>query len=143
MPVNWSRSCRSFVSEQATIVADPSGNSIIITDTQSNIRHLAEIIKSVDDIAEMETVVKTFRMQYANPNEVANELTTIFPNSSGSQSPIQVGGRGGRGGGRGGLAGGFAALFGGGANGANTSAQRIQRATQISAVAIRAFRRSS
>jgi len=123
----------SFVSSQATIVANSDGNSIIITDTQSNIRHLAEIIKSVDDSAEMETDIHVFVMKYANPNDVANELSSIFPSAnSGSQSPIQVGGRGGRGGRGGGNP--FAALFGGG-NNANTSQQRLQKAQQISAVA--------
>ena len=35
---------QSFVSPQATVVANEAGNSIVITDTQANIRHLAEII---------------------------------------------------------------------------------------------------
>ena len=75
---------------------------------------------------------------------------SIFPsaNSSGSQSPIQFGPRcatggrggfGGGGGGRGGFGGGgpgamFAAMMGGGGT-ANTSQQRIQKATQVTAVA--------
>src|SRR5213594_1500577 len=33
-----------FVASQATIIANQAGNSIIITDVQSNIRHLVEII---------------------------------------------------------------------------------------------------
>ena len=49
-----------FVSQQATIMANTAGNSIIITDTQANILHLMKIIKAVDDSAEMETIVKTF-----------------------------------------------------------------------------------
>ncbi len=36
----------SFVSPQATVVANEEGNSIVITDTQANIRHLTEIIKA-------------------------------------------------------------------------------------------------
>jgi general secretion pathway protein D len=130
-----------FVSAQATIVANEAGNSIVVTDTQTNIRHLAEIIKSIDDSAESETEIRVFPLKYASPIDVANELTSVFPSSSssGSQSPIQFGGgRGGRGGGgRGGGGGGgnpFAALFGGG-GGANPTQQRIQKATQVSAVA--------
>jgi general secretion pathway protein D len=142
-----------FVSAQATIVANEAGNSIVVTDTQANIRHLAEIIKAVDDSAEAETEVQVFRLKYASPIDVANELTSVFPNSSssGSQAPIQFGGgRGGAGGGRGGFGGAgggfggrggfgggvnpFAALFGGGTT-ANSSQQRIQKATQVSAVA--------
>jgi len=138
-----------FVSAQATIVANEAGNSIVVTDTQSNIRHLVEIIQAVDNSAESETEIRVFRLQHASPIDVANELTSVFPssNSSGSQSPIQFGGgRGGRGGGGGGGGGGFggrgggfggglAALFGGGGGGANPTQQRIQKATQVSAVA--------
>jgi len=141
-----------FVSAQATIVANEAGNSIVVTDTQANIRHLAEIIKSVDDSAESETEIQVFRLQHASPVDVANEISSVFPSSSssGSQSPIQFGGgRAGRGGGGGlgggggggfggrgggGFGGGLAALFGGG-SGANPTQQRIQKATQVSAVA--------
>jgi type II secretory pathway component GspD/PulD (secretin) len=42
----------SFVSPQATIVANEAGNSIVVTDTQSNIRHLTEIIRAIDSSAE-------------------------------------------------------------------------------------------
>jgi len=137
-----------FVSAQATIVANEAGNSIVVTDTQANIRHLAEIIKAVDDSAESETEIQVFKLKHASPVDVANEISSVFPSSSssGSQSPIQFGGgRGGRGGGGfggggrggGGFGGGanpFAALFGGGAN-ANATQQRLQKATQVSAVA--------
>jgi len=44
----------SFVSPQATIVANEAGNSVVVTDTQSNIRHLVEIIQAVDNSAEAE-----------------------------------------------------------------------------------------
>ena len=123
-----------FVSPQATIVANDAGNSIIITDTQANIRHLAEIIQRVDGSAEAETVVRVFPLKYANPSDVATALASVFPSadSSGSTAPISFGGPGG---GPGGFGGGFGATSGNG--GANTggSEQRIQKARQVSAVA--------
>jgi type II secretory pathway component GspD/PulD (secretin) len=146
-----------FVSGQATIVANEAGNSIVVTDTQSNIRHLAQIIQAVDNSAETETEIKVFQLKYANPTDVANELASVFPSSSGSgsQAPIQFGGGrfgggggfgnrfgggggfGNRfGGGGGGGGGGLAALFGGGAaaGGNNATQQRIQKASQVTAV---------
>ena len=69
----------SFVSPQATIVANEAGNSIVVTDTQSNIRHLAEIIQAVDNSAEAETEIRVFRLNYANPTDVASELGQRFP----------------------------------------------------------------
>jgi type II secretory pathway component GspD/PulD (secretin) len=126
----------SFVSAQATIVANEAGNSIVVTDTQSNIRHLAEIIRSVDDSAEAETEIRVFRLKYASPTDVASELTSVFPNSSsgsGAQSPIRFGGGGGRGGG--GTGGFFAQMMANAGGGNNSSNDRIKKETQVTAVA--------
>ena len=122
----------TFVSPQATIVANEAGNSVVVTDTQSNIHHLAEIIQAVDNSAEAETQIRVFRLKYASPTDVANELGSVFPsNSSGNtQSPIQFRGPGGF-------------PFGGfgnrGGNNSSTSSSsdsdRIRKATQVTAVA--------
>jgi general secretion pathway protein D len=117
-----------FVSPQAIIIANQAGNSVIITDTQANIRHLLEIISSIDSSAEMETSVQVFPLKYANPNDVVATLAGVFPSATGGAQTIGVGGRGGRGGGAGG---------GGGRGGAggNTSAARVQKAQSVLAVA--------
>ena len=134
----------SFVSPQATVVANEAGNSIVITDTQANIRHLTEIIKAIDSSAQSETEIRVFHLKHASPMDVATELASIFPSSSSgssSQSPIRFGG-GGQGGGAGGF---FARMMGGGGGGrgggtgggaASSSANdRIKKATQVNAVA--------
>ena len=130
----------SFVSPQATVVANEAGNSIVITDTQANIRHLTEIIKAVDDSAQSETEIRVFRMKYANPADVASELSSIFPSSTSgnsAQAPTRFGG-----GGPGGF---FARMMGGGgggggggtpaASGGSASSDRLKKATQVTAVA--------
>jgi general secretion pathway protein D len=126
----------SFVSPQATVVANEAGNSIVITDTQSNIRHLTEIIKAIDSSAEAETEIRVFRLAHASPTDVATELGSIFPSSNSgnsSQSPIRFGGGFGGGGGF------FQRMMGGGGGGGNSgsssSSDRIKKATQVSAVA--------
>ena len=134
----------SFVSPQATIVANDAGNSIVVTDTQANIRHLVEIIKAVDSSAESETEIRVFRLKYANPTDVANLLSQLFQSSSSgsgnnTQSPIRFGGFGGFPG-FGGLRGFGGGGFGGGGGGGTTSASggqndRIKKATQVVAVA--------
>jgi len=138
----------SFVSPQATIVANEAGNSIVVTDTQSNIRHLTEIIRAIDNSAEGETEIRVFHLTHASPADVASELSQIFPTSSGTsgsqvQSPFRFGGGpfgrfGGFGGGGGG-AGGFGGFGGGGvggnASGNNGQNTRIQKQTQVVAVA--------
>lgn len=120
----------TFVSPQATIVANEAGNSIVVTDTQSNIKHLMQIIQAVDNSAEAETEIRVFRLRYANPSDVATELGNIFPsNSSGNnaQMPVRFGGGGGPGGF-------FARMMA--ANAANnSSSDRMKKATQVTAVA--------
>jgi general secretion pathway protein D len=126
-----------LVATQTAMTANESGNSIVITDTQSNIRRVAEVIKCIDSGAEDMTVVRVFKLKNSNPTEMADLLTSLFPDDSrsgGSQSPFQLGGPGGfrrmfGGGGPGG--------FGGGANQAasNSQNQRIKKRNRVIAVA--------
>jgi general secretion pathway protein D len=118
-----------------TMTANESGNSIIITDTQANIHKVAEVIKAIDSGAEDMTLVKVFRLKYADPSETSDLLSSLFPddtrNGGGNQAPIQFGGGfrrffgGGGGGGQ-----------GGGGNAANNSQnQRLQKRHRVIAVA--------
>ena len=128
----------SFVSPQATVVANEAGNSVVITDTQQNIRHLTEIIKAIDSSAEAETEIRVFHLKHASPTDVATELASIFPSSSSgnnSQSPIRFGGGGGPGGFFSRMMGGGGGGGGGGGNSSGGSNDRIKKATQVSAVA--------
>ncbi len=126
-----------FVSSGATIIANQAGNSIVITDTQANIRHIVEIIKAIDSSAEDVTEVKVFRLRHADPTEMATLLSGLFPDQTGTaQAPIRFGGNRGRGGFGGGGFGGFAAAFGGGGNqGGGGQNDRIKKRNQVVAVA--------
>ena len=122
----------SFVSPQATVVANEAGNSIVITDTQQNIRHLTEIIKAIDSSAQSETEIRVFRLKYASPIDVASELSSIFPSStSGStaQAPTRFAGGGG---------GGFfqrMASAAGAASAGSGANDRVKKAMQVNVVA--------
>ena len=127
----------SFVSPQATIVANEAGNTIVVTDTQSNIRHLTEIIRAIDNSAEGETEIRVFHLSHASPADVASELGQIFPSSGTSsgqtQTPFRFGGGGGG-------PGGFfqrmmAANAAGGTGTGGSQNSRIQKQTQVIAVA--------
>ena len=135
----------SFISPQATFVANAAGNSIVMTDTQANIRHMVEIIKAIDSSAEAETEIRVFHLTHASPSDVATALAGVFPSTSSSgnnnQAPVRFGG-GPFG------AGGFAAMMGGGGRGggggnagrgggssASGQNDRIRRASQVMAVA--------
>jgi type II secretory pathway component GspD/PulD (secretin) len=116
------------------VVANEAGNAIVITDTQQNIRHLTEIIRAIDNSAQSEMEIRVFRLKHANPTEIASQLSSVFPasGSSGStQSPINF--RGGSGG-----PGGFFQRMmggGGGQQSGGSSADRVRKATAVTAVA--------
>jgi general secretion pathway protein D len=132
-----------MVSSHATIVANEAGNSIAVTDTQANIRHLVEIIKAIDSSAEDETELRVFHLKHHDPTEIANLLTGLFSgqgNTSGSQTPIRFGGPGGGfggfgGGGFGGFAARAAAAQAAASTPANGQAARIKKRQEVVAVA--------
>jgi general secretion pathway protein D len=140
-----------LTSPSATILANDAGNSIVVTDTQENIRHLVEIIKAIDSGAEDVTEVRVFHLQYHDPVEVANMLTSVFAEQSNGQgntggaTPIRFGGGFGGGGGGfrrffggggGGGPGGFGGFGGaGGAGGNNAQNDRIRQHNHVVAVA--------
>ncbi len=81
-----------LVSPQTALTANESGNSIVITDTQANIRRVAEIVRAIDAGAEDVTEVRVFHLQYSDPNEMSDLLANLFPDDSrtgSSQSPVQ------------------------------------------------------
>jgi general secretion pathway protein D len=137
-----------MVSSHATIVANEAGNSIAVTDTQANIRHLVEIIKAIDSSAEDETELRVFHLKHHDPTEIANLLTGLFSgqsNTGGSQTPIRFGGPGGGfggfggggfgGGGFGGFAARAAAANAAASTPANGQAARIKKRQEVVAVA--------
>jgi hypothetical protein len=143
-----------LTSSRATIIANDAGNSIIVTDTQANIRHLVELVKAIDGSAEDVTEVKVFRLQYHDPVEVATLLSQVFADqggqggTGGQTSPIRFGGGFGGGGfpgfGGGGFGGGggLRQLFGGGGQGGGRQGgqgggqnDRIRQRAKVVAVA--------
>jgi type II secretory pathway component GspD/PulD (secretin) len=128
-----------MVSSHATIVANEAGNSIAVTDTQANIRHLVEIIKAIDSSAEDETELRVFHLKHHDPNEIANLLTGLFSGqgtTGGSQTPIRFGGPGGGfGGPGGGFFGALAARAAAASTTANGQAARIKKRQEVVAVA--------
>ena len=130
-----------LVSLQTTMTANEAGNAIVITDTQANIRKVAEIIHAIDMGAEDFTEVRVFHLVNSDPTEISELLSTLFPDDSrqgqgNAQSPFAsnpffrrfggFGGGGGPGGGRGG---------GGNANTSNNQNQRIKKRNRVVAVA--------
>jgi type II secretory pathway component GspD/PulD (secretin) len=132
-----------LLSVQTTITANEAGNSLVITDTQANIKKVAEVVRAIDLGAEDVGVVKVFHLQHADPNETADLLTNLFPDDSrtggsqGSQFGGRFGGFGGFFGRGGGGGGGFGGGGGGGNQGGNSNSQnqRLRKRNRVVAVA--------
>jgi len=93
----------TLLPSSATVTANADSNSLIVTDTQSNIRHIVELISALDGSAGSVSAMKVFRLKNADPNEMAQLISSLYGSSGGSNA------------GRGGTGGGFPGMFGGGA----------------------------
>jgi type II secretory pathway component GspD/PulD (secretin) len=105
--------------DYAKLTANESGNALVLTDTQSNIRRMAEIVRALDSFPGI-SKVKVFPLQYADAKELATAVKELFPApATGNQNnnnrrffgggggggfPFGPGGGGGQGGGGGGNA---------------------------------------
>jgi type II secretory pathway component GspD/PulD (secretin) len=118
-----------LVSVNTSMTANESGNSIVITDTQSNIRRVAEVIKAIDTGAEDVTEVRVFRLNNADPTEMTELLTSLFPDETRSSGQSQ-----GSGGFRSFFRGGFPGMPGGGGGSSGSQTQRVRKRARVLAV---------
>jgi type II secretory pathway component GspD/PulD (secretin) len=109
--VQLARDLQSLMPAQTTMIANEAGNALIITDTQANIRRLAEIIYALDTSVSSLSAIRVFALKYADAKTVADTIKEVFA-STGTAN--QTGGGGRRGGGGGGFQfGGFGGPGGG------------------------------
>jgi type II secretory pathway component GspD/PulD (secretin) len=88
---------------RVSAVADEHGNSVIVSAPEALLPAIAELVAAVDVPVEDITTVEVFALTNADPIEMADELTTLFPpadanGGDATSAPIQFNGRGGRGG---------------------------------------------
>ncbi len=130
-----------LLSTRTVITANESANSLVITDTQANIRRVAEIVKAIDAGAQDVTLVRVIRLRNSSPSEMVDLLSELFPdqNTSQNQTGTQIGGSPG---GFGGPPGGFGPPgMGGGMPGPDgnstpsSTSQRLKKGAKVTAVA--------
>lgn len=120
--------------DKATMTANDSGNALVITDTQINIRRYAEIVRAIDTSISSISSVKVFQMRYSDAKELAAVLKDLFPAQDTTTRNTGGGfGRGGFGGGFPGAGGGGAG--GGGGNGSSSSSNGRPNASRVIAAA--------
>ena len=99
---------RPLLSDSATIASNDNANAVILTDTQTNIHRIAEIIHALDSSVSSISVIRVYTLRYADAKELADVVTQLFAPSSSSTNNRNgqqggfggfpfFGGRGGRG----------------------------------------------
>lgn len=94
------------------MTANEAGNALVLTDTQTSIKRMTEIIRALDTSMAGATTIKVFPLRYADAKELATLVKELFPAQTGTGGNNNRGGGGFPGFGGGGFPG-----FGGGNNG--------------------------
>lgn len=112
-----SRDLATLIPSSATLTPNADSNSLVVTDTEMNVHHIVEIVSALDTSIETVSTTRVFRLQNADPIEMAQLISNLYGSST-TTAGVGVGGfRGGLGAIFGGAFGGGGALGGGGAGG--------------------------
>lgn len=76
----------------ATITANVDSNSLVVTDTQSNVRHIVELVAALDGSAGSVSSMKVFQLKNADPTEMASLIGNIFGGGTGGANSRGPGG---------------------------------------------------
>ncbi len=118
---------RPLLDPNSTITANESSNAILLTDTQTNVRRIAEIIRALDTSISSISTIHVYQLRYADSKDLAKVITDLFS----SEQPKQDNQPGGFPG-----FGGFRRMFGGGGGNATPPPSPArQAASRVVAVA--------
>lgn len=113
-----------LMSASAELAANASSNSLILTDTEANIRRIVEIVHALDTAMSGVTEIKVFHLKYANATSAAQLINNLFKIDTTQQQGAAAGGRGR-----------FAGVAGGAAGGAPTSPTSSPASLKVTASA--------
>lgn len=90
--VQVSRDLAPLFPASATIAANEGGNAVVITDTQTNIRRVAEIIRALDTSIASVSTIRVFALKFADAKALSTVVRDLFSatdNSRGGQQQQQ------------------------------------------------------
>ncbi|MDB6068238.1 MAG: putative type secretion system protein [Pedosphaera sp.] len=93
-PVQLLKDLGPLLPSGTTLTANESANSLVMTDTQANIRRIAEIIAALDSVSSTVNSIRVIPLKYADAKTVAGLVKDIF---SPQDSSSRTGGNGGGG----------------------------------------------
>jgi len=84
---------RPLLDANATISANDSSNAILLTDTQTDIHRIAEIIRALDTSISSISTIHVYPLRYADAKDLAGVLTQLFAtdqskNNNNNQPPF-------------------------------------------------------
>ena len=90
--VQLTRDLQPLLPEKATLTANEGGNALVMTDTQANIRRLAEIVNALDTAIASISTVRVFPLEYADAKTLASVIVEVFqtPQSAGGDIRRQI-----------------------------------------------------
>lgn len=122
-----------------SFTANESGNSLVLTASQTDVRRMVEIVRALDDSISGIATIKVFPLRYTDAKELATAVKELFPTQStqgqgggGNRQQNFFGGGGGPGGGPGGFFGGGGGGGRGGRNATTVTAKVIAVADENS-----------
>ena len=68
----------ALIPETATLSANAASNTLVLVDTQANIRRIVEIIRALDDHMAGEAEIKVFQLEYADATSAAQLISQLF-----------------------------------------------------------------
>jgi general secretion pathway protein D len=89
------RDLQPLLPTSATMTANEGGNALVITDTQTNIRRVAEIIAALDTSVASVSAIKVFPLRFADAKMLATTLRDLFANSARGSTGGSTSGRSG------------------------------------------------
>jgi type II secretory pathway component GspD/PulD (secretin) len=140
------RDLATLIPASATLTANQDSNSLVVTDTNLNIKHIVTLVNALDTSSDTVSTMRVFKLQNADPTEMAALLTNLFSSATPSAGAGASGNRSGFGGFPGFPGGNFGGFGGGnfGNRGGNTGGsgrssrngtQSTQRSTPVVAIA--------
>lgn len=70
----------------ATLTANESSNAIVITDTQSNIHRLVQIVQALDTSISSISNIRVYPLKYADAKELATVISSLFESQANRQA---------------------------------------------------------
>ncbi|MCC6231623.1 MAG: hypothetical protein IT580_03210 [Verrucomicrobiales bacterium] len=92
--VQLTKDLQPLLPDTATLTANEGGNALVVTDTQTNIRRMAEIVQALDTAIASVSSVRVFPLRYADAKAVSTMIRDLFPSTDTSRTGNNTGGQG-------------------------------------------------